>query len=121
MSRLKSQKKDHIVEFIRVAILRPEQIDALLPQITEALMDDYKSDIQVETVKEFAKNQILSNEYLEQFIPIVEQTFSEKEIRRLIQFYKDDAVEKYFKHGGAIGSAIYSSFGEVIASVLSNI
>ena len=110
-------KKKDILEFIRVALLRPEQIDGLLPQITQSLISRNEGVADEERVKKIAKERILSDEHLEQFVSLVEETFSHEEVKRLIQFYKDSAVDKYFRKG-AIFAAVYSSFKEVVQSVL---
>lgn len=113
-------KKKDILEFIRVALLRPEQIDGLLPQITQSLVSGKEEVADQERVQQIIKKRILSDEHLEQFVPLVEETFSHEEVKRLIQFYKDGAIDKYFKKG-AIFAVVYSSFKEVAQSVLQHL
>jgi|GEM_PF-5852543 len=113
-----TSKKNDIFEFIRVALLRPEQIDVILPHIIQSSMSSHKSNLTAGEVQEKVKNHILSDQYLEQFVPTIEQIFSHEEINKLIQFYKDPSVEKYFKNGVTLGPAIYSSFGKAVQSIL---
>ena len=113
-----SKLKKDVIQFIRVALLRPEQIDALLPHIAQSLISGKGDNANIENIQRIAKDRILSDEHLEQFVSIVEKIFSHEEIKRLIQFYQDSAVEKYFKNGAVIGPAVYSSFGKVVQSVL---
>jgi len=118
MQTSEENKKNDIFQFIRLALLRPEQIDALLPHITQSLISGKEGVVNGENVQKIAKERILSDAHLDQFVPLVEKTFSGDEVKRLIQFYKDSAVEKYFKCGANLGPAVYSSFGEVVQSVL---
>lgn len=112
-----SDKQNDVLEFIRIALLRPEQIDALLPRLIEFL-SGYKTPTNVEKIQENVKERILSDAFLEKFIPNIEDIFSHEEIKRLIQFYKDPAIKKFFEKGGGIGPIIYSSFNGVIQSIL---
>ncbi len=121
MQALEENKTKDILRFIRVAILRPEQMNALLPQITQSLISGTEHAANADKIKAAAHEQILSDQHLEQFIPLVEQLFTHDEIKRLIAFYEDDAVEKYFKNGALLGPSIYSSFAKVIQSNLPSV
>ena len=115
-----TEKQTDILQFIRVALLRPEQMDAILPQMVQHAMHTHKNTVTIEEVQNLAKNRILSDEHLSQFIPMIEEIFSHEEIKRLIQFYQDQSIEKYFKNGAVIGPTIYSSFGRVVGSILAD-
>ena len=110
-------KKNDILDFIRVAVLRPEQINSVLPYLIESMVGDRKEEFDLKEVKQRAIDQILSDAHLEPFVGVIDRLFSQDEIKRLIEFYNDPSIKKYFENGALIGPPIYGSFQQVVSGI----
>jgi hypothetical protein len=93
-----------ILRFIRLAILRPEQIDQILPHFTSG-GDDRE-----------LRARLVSDEDVRQFIPTISELFSHEEILRLIAFYEAPVIAKYFRLGAQVSSPVYASIPSLTMS-----
>lgn len=89
--------KNNICKFVQLSLLRSEQIDAILPYFIHKLKIIGKSE--QNKVEKSVKEKIQTSEFLDQFVPVIVENFTQDEVQTLIDFYADATVQKYFSNG----------------------
>lgn len=111
-------KMQDIIELIRLAILQEEQLDIMLTPIAQQAITFAKNDMDTKQVVADAKKKILSEAYLKKFAEPFDKIFTYDEIQVLLNFYKADAVKKFFKTGTETFLPIYAGMQEIIAEIV---
>lgn len=106
-------KQKDIIELIRLSSLNPEQLDQILPQMVQLTLGNIDAD----TPKIIAelKAKMLSDEFIEKYVPEFDKNFTHEDIKTLTAYYKEDAVKKLAKVANEIILPMYAGVNELIA------
>lgn len=113
-----SSKEKDILEFIKVSLLRPEQMDAMMKSVVIRASVGIDSTTDIDQVITDAKKHILSDVFLKKFVELFVETFSHDEIKELIYFYKSSAMRKFNKSYASTCLQVYAEFDEVVSDLL---
>ena len=117
MTNKEEAKKKDIIEFIRLRMLQPENLDSILNLwIQQGLAVSGKS-VDIKEVSASVRKRILENAFIEQFVAPFQESFSQEEIQQLITFYQADSMKKFLKNHGNLVDSIYEAYREVIREV----
>lgn len=108
-------KMQDIIELIRLAVLQEEQLDIMLTPLAQQAITN---DMDTKQVVADAKKKILSEAYLKKFAEPFDKIFTHDEVQVLLNFYKADAVKKFFKTGTETFLPIYAGMQEIIAEII---
>lgn len=116
-----TQKEKDILEFIRVSTLQPEQIDTLIPALVQGVIAFSQQEIDAEQVATQAKATLLSEGFLEQFIPAFDKVFTHEEIQQLVGYFKSSAMRKYYQHSQATCGQIFVKINPMIQEIANSL
>jgi thioredoxin 1 len=113
----RTQKEKDILEFIRVSTMQPEQIDALIPVLVQGIIAFSQQEIDAEQLATKAKTTLLSEGFLEQFIPAFDKAFTHEEIQQLVSYFKSSAMRKYYKHAQETCGQVFIKINPMIQGI----
>lgn len=117
-STTEDSKKKDIIEFIRLALLRPEYLEpASSIWIQQSIIASGKNT-DAKEINASVQKRTLDEAFIEQFTPSFDEIFSHEEIRELISFYQSKAMKKNLKDAEKLFNPMYEAYKLVIQEVL---
>lgn len=107
------------LELIRLTTLTPESLDVLVPAAVDFAMSNASGvSLTAEEAAKAAKEELLSDRFLEKFAPAIEEIFSLEEIQALNAMYRSDVMKKFSLNYGKTCYPIFPSINVLAQEIV---
>ncbi len=112
-------KKRNIRELILETNLNPQHLDGIISNFVKtAIAVHEKKLMDTDSIMQDVKKKVLSDEFIEQFVPSFDAVFTDEEIKTLLTFYKSDVLKKFSDAANELTTPIYMALNKLILSKL---
>lgn len=107
------------LELIRLTTLTSESLDVLVPEAVDFAMSSVSNaGITAQQAAQKAKEELLSDAFLEKFAPAIEAIFSAEEVQALNEMYRSDVMKKFSLNYGKTCYPIFPSINALAQEIV---
>lgn len=118
VKQIDQSKRRDILELIRLTSVQPEILQYLIPNIVNHTLTSLEKDAKPDEVAQLMINRILSDEFLEPYTTLYEESLTACEVKKLVDFFRSEESKKFNRLAPQVGGPIIAAFNQVARDIL---